>query len=193
MNTRTLLLGCLLAMAVQAQESKRELWTWKDANGVTQYSDRPVPGAKKVELAGVSSPPASAAAPTAEAVAPPARAAVQAPVRYRALEFTSPINEESFFGADATVPVQLRSDPELAEGHRVVLYLDGREMGEGYQHTLAELERGAHTLTAVIFDDQGNERMRSAPLVFYVKPPTNVAPRAQGPKVRPPPPKPAPR
>ena len=39
MKTRTVLLGCLLAMAVQAQESRRELWTWKDANGVTQYSD----------------------------------------------------------------------------------------------------------------------------------------------------------
>ena len=63
MKTRTVLLGCLLAMAVQAQESRRELWTWKDANGVTQYSDRPVPGAKRVELAGVSSPAASTAAP----------------------------------------------------------------------------------------------------------------------------------
>ena len=48
MNTRVLLLGCLLALAVQAQETKRELWTWKDANGVTQYSDRPVPGACEV-------------------------------------------------------------------------------------------------------------------------------------------------
>ena len=34
MKTRTVLLGCLLAMAVQAQETRRELWTWKDANGV---------------------------------------------------------------------------------------------------------------------------------------------------------------
>ncbi|MDH4053308.1 MAG: DUF4124 domain-containing protein, partial [Rubrivivax sp.] len=50
MNTRVLLLGCLLALSVQAQESKRELWKWKDANGVTQYSDRPVPGATRVEM-----------------------------------------------------------------------------------------------------------------------------------------------
>jgi hypothetical protein len=192
MKTRTVLLGCLLAMAVQAQETRRELWTWKDANGVTQFSDRPVPGAKRVELAGVSSPAASTAAPAATTGEPAARVAVPAPVQYRALEFVSPQSEESFFGADTTVAVQLRSEPELASGHRVVVYLDGRQIGEGYEHTLAELARGAHSLTAVIFDDQGNERMRSAPRVFYIKQPTTIAPRAVGPNVRPPP-RPTPR
>lgn len=192
MKTRTVLLGCLLAMAVQAQETKRELWTWKDANGVTQFSDRPVPGAKRVELAGVSSPAASPAAPTATAGEPAARVAVPAPVQYRALEFSSPQNEESFFGADTTVAVQLRSEPEIATGHRVVVYLDGREVGEGYEHTLSELSRGTHSLMAVIIDDQGNERMRSAPRVFHIKQPTTITPRAVGPNVRPPP-RPTPR
>ena len=192
MKTRTVLLGCLLAMAVQAQETRRELWTWKDASGVTQFSDRPVPGAKRVELAGVSSPAASTAAPAVTAGEPAARVAVPAPIQYRALEFVSPQNEESFFGADATVTVRLVSEPELATGHRVALYLDGRQIGEGYEHTLSELSRGAHSLTAVIFDDQNNERMRSAPRVFYIKQPTTIAPRAVGPNVRPPP-RPTPR
>jgi len=192
MKTRTVLLGCLLAMAVQAQETRRELWTWKDANGVTQYSDRPAPGAKKVELAGVSSPAASTVAPAATAGEPAARVAVPAPVQYTALEFVSPQNEESFFEAAPTVAVQLRSEPELATGHRVVLYLDGQQVGEGYEHTLVDLARGAHSLAAVIYDDQGNERLRSAPRVFYLKQPTTLAPRAVGPKVRPPP-KPTPR
>ena len=192
MKTRTVLLGCLLAMAVQAQETKRELWTWKDANGVTQFSDRPVPGAKRVELAGVASPAASTAAPAVVAGEPAARVAVPAPVQYRALEFSSPQNEESFFGADTTVAVQLRSEPDLATGHRVVLYLDGRQIGEGYEHTLSELSRGTHSLMAVIIDDQGNERMRSAPRVFHIKQPTTITPRAVGPNVRPPP-RPTPR
>lgn len=195
MRTRTVLLGCLLAMAVQAQESKRELWTWKDANGVTQYSDRPVPGAKRVQLAGVSSPAASTAstaAPAATEGEQSARATVAAPVQYTTLEFVSPQNEESFFEAAPTVAVQLRSEPELATGHRVVLYLDGRQVGEGYEHTLVDLARGAHSLAAVIYDDQGNERLRSAPRVFYVKQPTTLAPRAVGPNLRPPP-KPTPR
>ena len=51
MNIRVLLLlGCLFALSSQAQETKRALWTWTDANGVTHFSDRPVPGARKVEI-----------------------------------------------------------------------------------------------------------------------------------------------
>lgn len=193
MKTRTLLLGCLLAMAVQAQESRRELWTWKDANGVTQYSDRPVPGAKRVELISVTPAPTPAAsAPQAAAGAATARPAAAAPLQYQELEFITPQDEETFYGADTSVDVRLRSEPALAEGHRLVLYIDGRRVGEGYQHTLTGVERGAHALTAVIFDDQANERMRSAPRVFHIRQATTIAPRAVGPNLKPPP-KPTPK
>jgi len=192
MKTRTVLLGCLLAMAVQAQDSKRELWTWKDANGVTQYSDRPVPGAKKFELSGVSQPATPTVAPAAAATESPAGPQVPAPVQYTMLEFVNPQNEEAFFDADVSVAVRLRSEPELAAGHRLVIYLDGAQVGEGYEQTLSELARGAHSLMAVILDDQGNERIRSAPRAFYLKQPTTISPRAMGPNVRPPP-RPTPR
>ena len=35
MKTWLLLLGCLLAFTSSAQSSRREVWQWKDANGVT--------------------------------------------------------------------------------------------------------------------------------------------------------------
>jgi hypothetical protein len=196
MNTRALRLGCRLAMAVQAEESKRELWTWKDANGVTQYSDRPVPGAKKVELTSVTPVPDAAPPITRAPTAPVAKPAVASAVQYQSLEIWAPENGESFFGADATVSVRLRSEPSLAPDDRLLLYLDGKLVegaDDAYEYTLSSLERGAHSLTATILDNQGNQKIRSEPRVFHVKPPTNVAPRAQGPAVRPPPPKPAPR
>ena len=190
MNTRMLLLGCLLAVGVQAQESKRELWTWKDANGVTQYSDRPVPGAKRVEL--------TTAAPVAPATPPAAMTTASKPaaapaVQYQSLEIWQPENGESFFGADATVDVRMRSEPAVAAGDRLLLFLDGKlvEGAEGaYEHTLASLERGAHSLAAVILDDKGNEKIRSEPRVFHIKLPTTIPPRAVGPNLQP---KPAPR
>lgn len=191
MNTRVLLLGCLFALAAQAQESKRELWTWKDANGVTQYSDRPVPGARKVELttAAPVAPPAAPAARPEATRRPPANAGVQ----YQSLEIWSPDNGASFFGADAAVNVRMRSEPELGSGDRLLLYLDGK-MVEGernaYEYTLTSLDRGAHSVTAVILDDKGNEKIRSQPRVFHVKQPTVNAPRAVGPNLKP---KPTPR
>ena len=195
MKTRTLLLGCLLAMAAQAQETRRELWTWKDANGVAQYSDRPVPGATKVELSGVT-PAQSVAPPVARAAIEPAAKPAAAPVvQYQSLEIWAPENGESFFGADATVSVRLRSEPSLDSGDRLLLFLDGKLVEgaeDAYEHTLSNLERGAHSITATILDSQGNEKIRSEPRVFHIKQPTTIAPRAVGPNVRPPP-KPTPR
>ncbi|HWS76264.1 MAG TPA: DUF4124 domain-containing protein [Quisquiliibacterium sp.] len=195
MNTRVLLLGCLLALSVQAQESKRELWKWKDANGVTQYSDRPVPGATKVEL--YTSAPAPAAAPAARPVTPAAQVKPAAGVQYQSLEIWQPESGESFFGADATVNVRMRSEPSLAAGDRLLLYLDGKLVegaANSYEHTLSNLERGVHSLAAVILDDKGNEKIRSEPRVFHIKLPTTVEPRAVGPALRPqPPPRPQPR
>jgi hypothetical protein len=200
MNTRLLLFGCLLALSVQAQESKRDMWTWKDANGVTQFSDRPVPGARKITIN--SSSPAPVAGPATSAPAAAASSARAAPsataaVSYQTLEIWTPESGESFFGADATVNVRMRSEPAVGSGDRLLLYLDGKLI-EGspnsYEYTLADLERGAHSLSAVIIDATGNEKIRSAPRVFHVKEPSIVPPRAVGPALRPqPPPRPQPR
>jgi hypothetical protein len=189
MNTRVLLLGCLLALSVQAQETKRELWKWKDANGVTQYSDRPVPGATKVEMYTSSPAQPAAARPTSPAATP--KPGTPAAVQYQSLEIWQPENGESFFGADATVNVRMRSEPSLASGDRLLLYLDGKLVEGGstsYEYTLANLERGAHSLAAVILDDKGNEKIRSQPRVFHIRLPTTVEPRAVGPALKPPPP-----
>ncbi len=195
MNTRVLLLGCLLALSVQAQETKRELWKWKDANGVTQYSDRPVPGATKVEM--YTSAPAQPAASRPATTAPAAKPGTPAAVRYQSLEIWKPDNGESFFGADATVNVRMRSEPSLASGDRLLLYLDGKLVegaSNSYEYTLENVDRGAHSLAAVILDGKGNEKIRSEPRVFHIKLPTTVEPRAVGPNLKPKPaPQPTPR
>jgi len=189
MNTRVLLLGCLLALSVQAQETKRELWKWKDANGVTQYSDRPVPGATKVEM--YTSAPAPAATPAPRPATPAAQGKATAGVQYQSLEIWQPANGESYFGTDATVNVRMRSEPSLASGDRLLLYLDGKLVegaANSYEHTLSNLERGVHSLAAVILDDKGNEKIRSEPRVFHIKLPTTIEPRAVGPALKPQPP-----
>lgn len=193
MNTRVLLLllGCLFALASQAQDARREMWVWKDANGVTHYSDRPVPGARKLEIAGVTSPnPSPAVATPGQPAAKPGQPAA---IEYRSLEIWQPENGESFFGADATVDVRMRSEPDVVANHRLMLYLDGK-LVEGapnaLEHNLGNLERGVHSLTAVIVDELGNEKIRSEPRVFHIRQPSTVPPRAVGPKLKPPPPKP---
>ncbi len=186
MKTLVLLLGCVLAVASYAQTTttKRELWEWKDANGVTHYSDVPAPGARKITLTG--SAPVAQPAPTAPPASAeqPARSETRKRVEYSVLEIVAPEEGASFFGADAVVEVQVRSEPSLVEGDRVQLYLDGK-LVQGENYTLANLERGEHSVVGVILDSQGNEKIRSGSRTFHVKQINVDNPRNAGPTVRP--------
>jgi len=190
MKTCVALLASLLAVAAVAQEAKRDVWVWTDQNGVTQYSDRPVPGAKKLQLSTASPAPAPAAAAAAPATA--ANPAAQ-DVVYQRVEIWQPENGQTFFGADATVDVRMRTDPALSSEDTLLLFLDGKLIEtapDALEHTLSNLERGAHTLSAVIMDGQGEEKIRSEPRVFHIRQPTVIQPRAVGPNIKP---KPTPR
>ena len=187
MNKWVLLLGCLIAATTVAQ-TQREIWMWTDSNGVTHYTDRPVPGAKKLSfsVSEPEAPPPPAPGTTSEV---PAEPAAPEAVKYRSLEIWQPENGESFFEADTVVNVRIRVEPDLAEGDRLLLYLDGKlvEGPEGsLEYALEGIDRGAHSLTAVILDPRGNEKIRSEPRVFHRKQPTIISPRAVGPNVRPP-------
>jgi len=198
MKTSVLMLGCLLATTSVAQSTSkgREVYEWKDANGVTHYSDSPAPGARKIVIVGstpttaAGSPPVS---PPASPTAATTRAGSPSETRYSSLEIWSPSNGEAFFGADAAVNIRLRSDPELAGNDRLLTYLDGKLLSNenAYEHTLTNVERGVHSVTSLILDAKGNEKIRSQPVVFHIKQPTTVDnPRNRGPAVRPPQPKP---
>jgi len=197
MKTSVLLLGCLLATASMAQSTSkgREVWEWKDANGVTHYSDAPAPGARKIVIVGATQTPAqSQPAPVLTAPgATPVTSARTSQAQYSSLEIWSPDNGASFFGADAPVNIRLRSEPDLGPGDRLLTYLDGKLIPNenAYEHTLSNLDRGVHSVTSVILDAKGNEKIRSQPVVFHIKQPSTVENvRNRGPAVRPPQPKP---
>jgi hypothetical protein len=192
MKTWLLLLGCLLAFASSAQSSRREVWQWKDANGVTHFSDYPAPGARRIILNG--SPSSTAASSAAAAARTPARPAATEVV-YDRLEIWSPESGASFFEADAVVSIRLRAEPELGPTHRLLTYLDGKLLpGENAtEHSLTNVDRGVHSVTSVIVNRDGRELIRSEPVVFHMRQPSLPNPQSQGPAVRPPQPMPMPR
>lgn len=189
-----LLLGCTL-VATASQAQTREIWEWTDANGVRHFSDSPAPGARKITVTAPTPTvqPAPAPAPAAAATRPP----TAAPASYTRLEIWQPQNDATFFSPDDVIGVRIRSEPDLMSGDRLVTYLDGKVI-EGSENSielrLSNLERGAHSLTSVIYDARGNERIRSQPVVINMRLPTTSGPNpnTQGPAVRPPPQRPTP-
>jgi Domain of unknown function (DUF4124) len=197
MNTRFLVLGWLLVLLAGASYgATREMWMWVDANGVTHYSDRPVPGAKLVSITSMEpvEGPQRVIPPAPPSASKPANRAAPA-TQYQLLEFFEPENGETFFGTDTVVNVRLRSEPDLATGDRLRVYLDGKLLEDqqpGMEYSLANLDRGAHSLAAQIVDAQGNEKIQAEPLTFNVREPTVVPARNVGPNLRPPRPQPRP-
>jgi hypothetical protein len=186
-----LLLGCVLAATSHAQSS-RVIYEWKDADGVTHFSDYPQPGARKITLNG--SPTMGTVVPGNTASSAPPKPAVEAGVQYDTLEILSPQNETSFFEPDDEIVVRVRSEPTIDARDRLVTYLDSKPLGDVNQteHRLAGLDRGAHTLQSAIYGFDGKEKIRSEKITFHMKQTTVANPRNQGAAVRPKP-KPTPR
>jgi uncharacterized protein DUF4124 len=144
-------------------------WTWVDANGTVHYSDRPVPGARQVELAGAQGFGGNQAG---RASRPGAAPATTPGAAYQAVEVVSPADQETLWNIGTMLPVQVRFQPALQAGHRYDLLFDGQRRNLNTANTrvtLSDVFRGTHTLEVVVLDSTGAELMRSPTRTFHVQ------------------------
>jgi hypothetical protein len=185
----------LLAFFAIPAFAAQVVWKWVDDNGVTHYSDRPVAGATKIEIAsGGDRSATSASTPSLPSSSSSPPEAQEMPA-YRNFEIWKPADGESFVNTGGAVPVNIRVEPALQAGHELYLYLDGR-LVEGFEpsatsYELKEVPRGSHRLIAVINDRRGGRVKETAPVAFFVRQ-ESIANPPVGPALRPPP-KPTPR
>ena len=170
MEIRTILvlLG-LLAVPLAAAE---EAYVWTDEDGVVHYSDRPQPGAKRIELAepntGQSPAPRRPHATTDEAAEEPVEE--DAPFRYESFAVASPGAEETLWNIEGVLNVSLALNPPLQPGHQVRVYFDGNpQIVSGTSFQLNEVWRGVHNLQAEVLDETGKMLIRSRTNRFYVQ------------------------
>lgn len=166
-----LLLACVAHAAVAA-----EVWRWKDADGVTHISDRPMPGAERVT---VTAPRAGAAAPMPQSSTDTTATAEPSARPYLRCVVTSPAQEAAFQRVDP-ITVSLQLDPALQAGHRITVLLNGAPVTDwppgSAAHTLTDLFRGSYTLTARVVDDAGRALCSSPSITFHVRQPSLLSP-----------------
>lgn len=168
---RWILLALLVMFSVGAAAS--EMWRWVDERGVVHYSDRPQPGAERVQLKPAQSYTAPApAAATPSSARPGTPEAPRAPaVSYSRLSIVSPSQGENLWNIGAQLSVQLEVDPPLAPGHRQQVYLDESPVAgapQGTQFTLGDVFRGERRLRVSIVDETDRELAASETVTFYV-------------------------
>jgi hypothetical protein len=151
------------------------VYKWVDENGITHYSDQPHENAQKVTVAQpqtykapkLPAEQASAAAPPK--VAPP----------YSSCAIAQPANEDTFPNA-TSVDAAVVTNPAVRSGDEVVLLLDGSRVTNfppgGGGATISPVERGTHSLQAIIRDGNGQVVCQSANITFTVLQPSILNP-----------------
>lgn len=94
----------------------------------------------------------------------------RAAVKYTSLIVTSPQNDE-FFGQEVqAITLSATAQPGIQDGHTAQLYYDGNPVGDASLfYTVAEPERGTHTVVAKIFNARGVVVIESDPVQFHVR------------------------
>lgn len=142
-------------------------------DGSVVYSDQPPRDeAQPHTLPPLQTIPAEALAPAAAA---PTRSSNSAPVAeiYHSLAIVQPEQDATLRDNPGNITVQVALDPPLVtkEGDYIVVALDGQPaaQGSGTSYTLANIDRGTHTVEASVSSAAGQILIRSAPVTFHLQ------------------------
>jgi len=155
------------------------IYKWVDENGVIHYSDQPHPNAQKVQLkeAQTYKPPAIDTATTATGpIVPPLP---PPPPPYSGCMIIEPQADAEFANIDS-LNIVVQTDPVLRPGDRVYLTMDGDALNGGApiagSFALSPVDRGTHTLQAVVRGADGTVRCQAPAVTFNVHQPSLLNP-----------------
>jgi len=164
------LMSMVCAVAVAAT-----VYKWVDENGVTHFSDQPHENAQKVQVAA----PQTYKAPPVRVPVQSEQFQQQSPRTYQSCQVTSPQNEETFPNT-TSVTASAEVSPAPHDGDKLVVLLDGKPLPNfpagGGSVTINPIDRGSHTLQAVVQDSSGKALCQSPNVTFTVLQPSILNP-----------------
>ena len=174
----TLISACLLANSSVAVPAAQHMYRWTDTNGVVHYSDRPAPGAQRMDTPSIpkSSPDTPANKKPRVASSSPSVTLPAAPAaRERGgCEITEPAQGQVFVSATSVV-IAFRGPPETS----AALLLNGTRSDAAVNSTsiaVSPIARGTYSAT-VIFNSPGGQALcQTAAVTFYVRQPSILRP-----------------
>ncbi|PPK35785.1 penicillin-binding protein [Pseudomonas laurylsulfatiphila] len=161
-----LLIACFIALPTSAQ-----VFTYLDTQGNRVFTDQPKPGnatrVPQVNSNRMAANPTPAAPSNAED-----SPEVQAPFHYDLLRILVPEPDATIRSNTGEIIVSATNEPALQPGHRYRLLLDGQptaEPGLSPVFPLSNIDRGSHTLSVEILDEQGRIIERTASQPFHMQ------------------------
>jgi hypothetical protein len=169
-------IGCSFAAAAALAGT---VYKWVDENGVVHYSDQPHPNAQKITLQEVQTYRESGMTSAAPAAPPPPAPVSATSSGYRGCAVVEPQPDQSFANLDS-LTVVVQTDPALHPGDQIFVTYDGQPLNgnaaTGGRFTISPVDRGTHTLEAVVRDSSGTVLCLAPGITFNVHQPSVQSP-----------------
>ena len=172
---RVRLLSLLLMLGLANVSVQAEIYRWVDADGKTVYGDNPPEkgAAKPVNLPLLTvadSPAPKPVQANPDAAQTAGKKAGDEAEAYSDFKITSPTAEEAIRANEGTLAVSISLKPQLKAGDGVTLYLDAKQVATGasLSFNLTDVERGEHSVFAVLNDAGGDIIQNTEPVKFSV-------------------------
>lgn len=147
-----------------------------DADGNVTYSDIPQKNANVMVIpeTPVVTTPQTKNIPAAGPNTPSSSTETAADTErkpYTVFSISSP-NDQVTFQNEREIPVTIQLEPALQEGDKIQIYVDGNPYGEPVASTqiqVNQLERGTHTLTAILLDKKNAIVKTSKTITIFIQ------------------------
>lgn len=146
-----------------------EVYRSVNEQGEVVFSDTKTPGSERVRL-----PALPTYTPPPIPDSRPASGPKTESDSYTAFSFLKPKNDEIVRNNLGIIQVQLQLSPALdyKNKHRIQYYMDGKRHGQLVDKTaivLSNIDRGSHTLSAVVYDEDGQELISTRTITVNVE------------------------
>lgn len=145
-----------------------EVYKWTDEFGKVHYSDQPNKMTDKPIDLPESMIYKAPAKPKFELDKPEEKPAYKF---YETFKIVSPQNDGTVRSAPGNLSILMQVSPALRSNHSVVVMVDGKEVAKGKSTSVSvsNIERGSHSLSAKIIDDNGRVVKSAAAVTFHMK------------------------
>lgn len=123
-----------------------------DENGNVIFTDKPSEEAEKVKIQDLEN---TIDNPNPAKYKPSAPKSDAVSFSYESLTVTSPENGAGIRSNNGSVSISLSIEPNIRPGHKVIIMMDGKQVGTGFAVSLQNVDRGTHTITAKVVDGEG--------------------------------------
>ncbi len=153
----------------------QEIYKSTDSEGVPLFSDRKHKGAEKIEINSLPTTEFRVPVPSSSAESLPSKGRSEAAkVSYRSIVIENPVDDAVVWATGGPLAVLVSTEPafEAASDYSIGLRLDGKLLEKRFQKgniSLDGVDRGTHTLQAVVLDPAGKVVVESSVITFHLK------------------------